>query len=139
MAREQPDHRRGNAAIANQEHIAVLELGNSAWHKWRKDNPDVIPQLGGAELDKMGLSGVDLHDADLCGASLKLTDLRKANLRNADLTGADLREADVRGADLTDAVLLKADLRSTDFENQFWRRQSLPKRTWVELILTKWT
>ena len=53
MAKEQPDHANGNAAIANQEHIAVLELGNSAWHKWRKDNPDVIPQLRGAELDKI--------------------------------------------------------------------------------------
>ena len=102
MAKEQPVHSSGNVAMANQEHIAVLELGNTAWHKWRKDNPDVIPQLRGAELDKMGLSGVDLHDADLCGASLKLTDLRKANLRNADLTGADLRDrAKIAGSSLT--------------------------------------
>jgi uncharacterized protein YjbI with pentapeptide repeats len=121
MATEQPDLSEENAAMANQEHIAVLEQGNGAWHQWRKNNPDAIPELRGAELDKMGLSGVDLHDADLRGASLKLADLRKANFSGANLSGADLRKsrltkANVTKADMHGTDLRKANLRGTDLK-----------------------
>jgi len=36
--------------MANKEHIDVLKRGVSAWNKWRRANPTVLPDLAGADL-----------------------------------------------------------------------------------------
>ena len=87
--------------MANEEHVVKLKEGARAWNKWRKENPDVRPDL----------SDADLHGADLCGADLRLADLRLADLRLADLRWAYLRLADLRLAHLRWADLTRADLR----------------------------
>ena len=64
--------------MANLEHLEILKQGVEAWDKWRKENTEIVPNLGGANL-----SGTDLS-----GAQLYLTNLRRANLIGADLRGA---------------------------------------------------
>src|SRR5262245_28344903 len=64
--------RRG-AAMANDEHVAMLKQGVDAWNGWRDENPDIRP---------------DLNEADLSGANLN-----RANLKGANLKGANLKEA----------------------------------------------
>jgi TIR domain/Pentapeptide repeats (8 copies) len=106
--------------MANKEHLARLQQGLDAWLLWRKDYPDIVPDLRGAHLSearfrgidlrKVNLSRADLHGADLFEAILRGTDLRGANLAGTDLRGADLRGADLRGADLREAILSQAYL-----------------------------
>ena len=36
--------------MANDDHIAVLKKGVDAWKAWRQENPDVLPNLSGADL-----------------------------------------------------------------------------------------
>lgn len=36
--------------MANQEHLKILNRGVEYWNQWRKDNPDVRPDLRGANL-----------------------------------------------------------------------------------------
>ena len=52
---EQTDLSEEKAVTANQEHITVLEQGSAVWNEWRNNNPDVRPELRGAELYKLDL------------------------------------------------------------------------------------
>jgi len=81
--------------MANPEHLEILEQGVECWNKWRRKNPDIIP---------------DLADAQLSGKTLKKVDFSRTDLNGADLSGAILSKADLCGAELSGAILLKATL-----------------------------
>jgi uncharacterized protein YjbI with pentapeptide repeats len=101
--------------MPDDQHLALLREGAASWNRWREENPDIIPELSGADLRKADLKGyqlfqsnlaeADLSEADLRGADLNRTSfyksrLEKANLSCADLFGADFFEANLSGADL---------------------------------------
>jgi Pentapeptide repeats (8 copies) len=101
--------------VANPEHLAKLNGGVEAWNQWRNENPDVAPDLGGANLNGANLREANLRGADLSGANLSEANLRRAdlsgaNLRRAFLSGAFLNWADLSGANLTAAFLGEANL-----------------------------
>jgi uncharacterized protein YjbI with pentapeptide repeats len=70
--------------MANDEHVAMLGRGATAWNEWRA-NRDETPDLSRAGLRGLDLSGFDLSPTDLRGA-----DLRGTNLSGANLSGAHL-------------------------------------------------
>src|SRR2546428_571308 len=71
--------------MANDEHVALLKKGVAAWNAWRDENPDIRPDLNGANL-----SAVDLSGANLSGENLQGANLYAAHLLDTDFTGADL-------------------------------------------------
>ena len=90
--------------MANDEHVALLKQGVKAWNAWRRENPDIRPDLSNADL-----RGADLSGANLARANLREAFLFKANLGSADLVEANLRDhADLSGADLARANLREA-------------------------------
>jgi uncharacterized protein YjbI with pentapeptide repeats len=90
--------------MANDDHIAQLMKGVDAWNEWRKQNPDIRPDLREAYI-----STADLR-ADLTGADFGRADLGAARLRGAELRGADFAMANLRAADLSGAQLFEANL-----------------------------
>ena len=78
--------------MANDEHVAILKKGVEAWNAWRDENPDIRPDLRGANLREANLSR-----ANLAGADLSRANLFWACLNHADLTGADLTGCRVHG------------------------------------------
>src|SRR5579864_8666513 len=83
--------------MADQQHLAVLQQGVAPWNAWRRQYPEIHPDLSGADLSEADLSGADLRHANLMRANLSHAylseaSLDEANLRDADLTGANLRE-----------------------------------------------
>jgi len=84
----------------NNEHVALLRKGAATWNKWRREKPDIRPDLHGASL-----RGADLHAANLRGANLSGAKLNGAKLNGANLLGADLRRATLVGTNLTRADL----------------------------------
>src|SRR5262245_5726754 len=122
--------------MANDKHVAMLKRDVAAWNAWRRENPNIRPDLSNADLSGADLSGANLaranlreailfkanlgradpveanlrDHADLSGADLARANLREAVLFKADLTGADLSGADLSGADLSLAPLVSADL-----------------------------
>jgi len=42
--------------MANDEHVSLLKQGVDAWNAWRDENPDIRPDLSGADL-----SGAESH------------------------------------------------------------------------------
>ena len=120
--------------MANEVHVAILKYSVETWNKWRKENSDIVPDLGRADLfnaslgwaklDKADLSQTNLnfarlHEADLNGANLveallSAADLRAATLIAANLSGVDLYEADLDRANLVGTNLNKANLHTTN-------------------------
>jgi hypothetical protein len=127
--------------LANEAHSEILKYGAEAWNQWRRVNPEIEPDLFGADFKTLTrgrdaikgvstlsslamLREIDLHGADLRYTDFRLSNLSKANLREANLSGANLSSANVSGANFTYASLYGADLNSadlteTDFSNCF--------------------
>ena len=75
----------GSIIMANHEHLDRLfdsDFGDH-WNKWRRENPEIVPDLSGADL-----SGRFLHDTNLTRADLRRVDLSRSHLYHADLSGA---------------------------------------------------
>jgi uncharacterized protein YjbI with pentapeptide repeats len=97
--------------MPNDEHVALLGRGASVWNAWREEH-DETPDLSGAGLRGLDLSGFDLSRADLRGA-----DLRGAKFCNADLSGAHIEGANFFKAVLDGANLAGAFLTEAQFLN----------------------
>ncbi|HSF82086.1 MAG TPA: toll/interleukin-1 receptor domain-containing protein [Anaerolineales bacterium] len=111
--------------MANEEHLAILSQGVEIWNKWRRDNPDIQPDLSEADLIRANLFQINLFLADLSNAKLNRANLKKANLVEAHLTFAHLTNAVLTEADLTMAKLYGADLTMADL--------GLADLRWVDL------
>jgi hypothetical protein len=112
---------RETRAMANPEHLQILEQGVAAWNAWRRQHSDTIPDLcminfEGAELAGVMLDRVDLRGAILDGANLRGADFSGANLGSTYLVGADLSKADLVWANLSKANLSGTDLSHAAFD-----------------------
>src|SRR5262249_23919889 len=76
---------RETRAMANPEHLRILEQGVEVWDTWREQHTDIEPDLSEANL-----RGADLGRAYLRGAALSEAALSGANLSEANLSEADL-------------------------------------------------
>lgn len=106
--------------MADSEHVSKVKEGAVAWNRWREEEPDVIPDLGWANLNGINLDGAVFAKAALklafCkGCSLVGADFSEANMRGVNLEGCDLRGAVFREANLEGAHMLGADLTGADF------------------------
>jgi kumamolisin len=75
--------------------LALLKQSPIAWNLWRREHPQIEPDLSGAPL-----ADADLDKADLILADLSLADLRRAKLARCKLAGARFAGADLTGAEL---------------------------------------
>jgi Pentapeptide repeats (8 copies) len=110
--------------MANQKQLDILTQGVEAWNQWRKEYPDIQPDLSFADLSRADLRGADLSRADLRGATLERAtllratlvgaNLMSANLILANLSGANLEGATLVGAELAEATLVDANLSGAD-------------------------
>jgi hypothetical protein len=98
-------------AMADEEHLQLLSQGEHVWNEWRRQHPEVIPDLAKAELQSRQLAHFDLSKADLRGAALMGAELRHANFSEAKLQGVKINDARAPYANFTDAQLQGAYLR----------------------------
>jgi uncharacterized protein YjbI with pentapeptide repeats len=87
--------------MANEEHLAVLVKGVSVWNEWRRNNPEVLPDLSGAELQGMYLEGANFERVNFEGANLS-----QCLLRWARFDEATLNEINLDGADIVNTMLI---------------------------------
>lgn len=118
--------------MANDDHLGLLHQGHYVWNQWRKQNPNVIPNLSEVnlrEIDlrergglRINLSKANLKKANLTHAQLQAVNLQYANLQKANLTATNFRGADIRGADFTGANIKETNFEDTDWnEHTIWR------------------
>jgi hypothetical protein len=68
--------------MANPEHLARLKEDLKEFNKWREQNPEVYPDLIGADLNGQDLSGANLSRADFTRANLCLANPRACHLED---------------------------------------------------------
>lgn len=97
--------------VAKPDHLRILEQGVSVWNEWRRKNPKVAPDLGGAfwGSGSTGLAGINFRATNLKAAWFTHT-----SLAGGDLSGANLTEAVLIGTQINDANLQKANLRKAN-------------------------
>lgn len=130
-----------------QRFLEVVDTGNPGnWNRWRKQNPDLKPDLRGLNLGEqrrgarlggmnltssllskaqlpeihaweIGLAGADLSNANLDRADLSFADLRNARLPTCRLVQANLTFANATGANLRRANLSHAVINCANFED----------------------
>src|SRR5713226_9197003 len=91
--------------MADQHYLGLLKQGVNAWNIWRKDHPEIRPNLSDANLVRANLNwadltGADLNWADLTGADLSWADLSRAYLSGAELSGATVGATTFGNVDL---------------------------------------
>ena len=106
--------------MADPNHVLKVKDGATAWNRWREEEPEVLPDLGWANIN-----GLDLDGAVFAGAVLKLAFCKGCSLVGADFSGASMRGVNFEGCDLRGAVfrdanlegahMLGADLTGADF------------------------
>ena len=69
--------------MANSKHLAILRQEVQVWNDWRKNNPQIEPNLRGASL----------RNKDLRGINFSKTDIRGTNFAKANLRGTNFQEA----------------------------------------------
>jgi uncharacterized protein YjbI with pentapeptide repeats len=108
--------------MANEQQLALLKQGVDVWTGWRKEHPDIKP---------------DLAEADLVGVDLKKADLSCANLNEADLTLSNLKEANLAGASLFMAILVNANLSRANLSSTNFTSATLTAATLTSAELTE--
>ena len=108
----------------NEEHLQVLKDSLRRrtphfWNQWRKQHPQVIPDLRGIRLAGAFLRGFNLTRALLDDSVLRRTDLagvhlERASLKHADLISAELSSVHAEGANLSGAYCRGATLHHAD-------------------------
>lgn len=106
--------------MANSKHLAELKKGIKNWNRWRRENPDIIPDLRKADLRRFDLSFANFRDAKLAetrfsGACLRSANLSKADLSFSKLVETNLKFANLNCSNLSQAILIKANLSEADF------------------------
>ena len=66
--------------MANREHLELLKKSIDAWNAWRKENPELQPDLQDANLQGLNLCRANLQGSLLCRANLQNANLCEANL-----------------------------------------------------------
>lgn len=85
---------------------------------------EIEKDFSSADLSKLHLVAVDLHEANLNaanldGANLSNADLRNANLNEAKLNGANLRNVDLREANLSNVHAIKTDFTGANLSGAY--------------------
>jgi len=139
--------------VATQEHCDILATGVDAWNEWRSANPDVGPDLSGADLSgmdlasptplqdtgegpvgEMGIEGkrglrvrrlIRSDESSVTGVRSAGLDLHSTDLEGANLSGADLTGATLKHATLRGANLTKATLSFARADDADFRDSSL--------------
>jgi uncharacterized protein YjbI with pentapeptide repeats len=97
-------------AVANPEHLKIIQLGVDAWNQWRLENFDTVPDLSGADLSNLKLHYAQLHAANLERANCWKAELIGADLQGANLAGTNLRKAELQAANLSFSTLTEANM-----------------------------
>ncbi len=106
--------------MADKKHLEILRKGVEVWNQWRKDNPDLRPNLSFADLNNADLNSANFNNANLYSAYLE-----SANLNNANLYSAYLESAIFVSANLVSANLYRAYLQSADLESAYLQSADL--------------
>ena len=81
--------------MANQEHLDILKQGVKAWNQWRKEHPEVEPDLSEIQFARLKLPKCIYGDEwyiDLEGIKFSMTNFSNARIMAPILLGPNFIE-----------------------------------------------
>lgn len=105
--------------MASEEHLKILKKGSKAWNAWRKNNPDIKPDLSECDLKNKNFAGYDLKNADFYSSHLENTKFVKSDIWEASFAGCFMNSADLSGTHPGYGNFYKADLRNVRFSDAY--------------------
>lgn len=112
---EKDSQTEAGGKMTNQEQVELLKQGVEAWNQWRRNHPEIIPDLSESNITRLDLSGINFSRAILNGSSLSRLDLSEANFAHSDLSDAFLSESNLKGANFDNAKLIGAVFKELGF------------------------
>ena len=108
--------------MSQEQHLklineAIEKHDIAIWNKWRQENPDIRPDLSGADLRRADLKKVIVHEVISRDTNLRETDLNYADLSKSDLNKANLIRTHLSAANLTEANFSEANLDGANFSD----------------------
>ncbi len=112
--------------MANQEHMAILKQGVEVWNAWRKEHPEIQPDLSGIDFNDEGdaaLKYSDFGDINLNEPDWEFLSLTRVKLYShissfledgLSLMGIDLHDVNLIGCSMRWLQLLNVDLRGSN-------------------------
>src|SRR5437667_11761726 len=108
--------------MANQVHLNILRQGVEAWNRWKREHPEIIPDLSGVifkeilfiedimlkfrETARLWSSPSPWDDPNY----RELVRRRQTNLNEIGLSGIDLSRVNLKGADFSGVNFVGANL-----------------------------
>ncbi|MEM1426279.1 MAG: pentapeptide repeat-containing protein, partial [Cyanobacteria bacterium P01_H01_bin.130] len=123
--------------MADAVHLMQLQRGAAQWRQWRRDNPEVLPELSAIDLSGAILGDRPMHQCQLHRANLRQlcapgsdwtrakaldshwdgVNLEFATLRNMEAIGSEWRGANLRAIDGRDGNWSAADFRDAKLDH----------------------
>ncbi len=130
--------------MANKKHYHMFMQGAKVWNAWRKEHPELRPNLRGIDIgidtteymryrdrgedslilsqfDNFRLNAVKLSTEELVGVNLSNSDLRDTNFWMVNFSHADMRGANLAGAYLGDTNFYRANLKGANLRRSLLR------------------
>ena len=101
--------------MLNPYHLEMVRQGVEAWNQWRVDSQVSSPELAGADLSEVDLTGYSLESSNLCEANLCRAILSEADLSGGNLSMAYLIEANLFRANLSEASFVRSNMAKANF------------------------
>jgi uncharacterized protein YjbI with pentapeptide repeats len=128
----------------NKRHYHIFMQGAKVWNAWRKEHPNVRPNLNNVDigigtseymrLKELGMESQFLSEADefkrnavklsaeeLVGINLSNTDMQDVNFWMVNFSYADMRGANLTGAYLRDTNYYRANLKDANLSSSLLR------------------
>ena len=114
--------------MPNPEHLSLLKTSSQRWNTWRKENPNIRPDLRGLDFRQIRTSCInivfgathdhtfddyDFRDTNLSKSFIKANAISRMKLSGADLSQCDLSSHDLSGMDLSKTNLYRSNLSKT--------------------------
>ena len=128
--------------MADDKQLEIIsEDGIHRWNAWRVENPEVLTDIAGADLENAYLEGANFENTNLQGGNLQGANLQGANftganLQGANLTGVNLQGANLQGANLKDANLTDTALQRASLQGGNLAGGNLTRANLAQAILT---
>lgn len=131
--------------MANPEHVEILKQGVGVWNEWRRENPDVDPDiksglfknliLKGINFSRMDLTNTLFQGVNLEGANFKKTMLTRSSFLNSTILNANFTSAQIyychfmatalNGVNFSKSTLLGVNFQDTKFSSTYFLSSSL--------------
>jgi len=129
--------------MADQEQIERLKRSVKEWNQWRREHPEIWPDLSRANFRLVNLTEASIDDSPIedilsviifSHADLSHANLNHASLFNVDLSSVYLWHADLGHADLSHTKLSSTYLSEADLTEAIFSHTTF---TWVNLSEVK--